>query len=127
MWMSNYDDLRIVGYRGGAAVIEQQIEAGGIPRTLILTADDTELDADGGDMTRVIIKIVDKYGNRLPYAIRVVTFECDGPGEFIGENPLALPGGQAAVFLKAGKTSGVVTLRAFSNELAPAAVTINIR
>jgi len=44
-------------------------------------------------MTRVVFKIVDAYGNRLPYTNQVVSFEVDGPGELMGENPFALMGG----------------------------------
>ena len=50
-----------------------------------VVADDATLDADGRDMTRVAFRIVDRFGNRLPYAHQVVTLTVDGPAELIGE------------------------------------------
>ncbi|GIL12349.1 MAG: beta-galactosidase [Chloroflexota bacterium] len=122
-----FDDLRVVGYVNGQAVIEQQIEADGVPRALVLEADDAELNADGADMTRLVFKIVDKYGNRLPYTNQVVSFEIEGPAELIGENPFALMGGQAALYVKAGRELGTVTVRATTPRLEAAAVTINVK
>lgn len=119
-----FDDLRMVGYVGGKPVIEHSVESYGVPRALVLEADDTELHADGADMTRLVFKIVDKYGNRLPYTNQVVAFELDGPAELIGENPFALMGGQAALYVKARHEAGTVTVRATTPRLEPAAVTI---
>jgi len=126
-WGKHYQDLRIVGYIGGKAVVEQTIEAAGLPRALTLVADDAELKADGADMTRLSFRIVDKYGNRLPYTQSVVTFEVEGPAELIGENPFPLMGGQAALYLKARHTSGVVTVTASTARLAPVTVKVTLK
>jgi beta-galactosidase len=121
-----FDDLRLVGYVNGQAVIEQMISANGIPDRLLLSVDDPELIADGADMTRLIFKITDQYGNRLPYATQIVSFEIDGPAQLIGENPFALVGGQAALYIKAGHEPGTVTVRASTPRLAPAEITITL-
>lgn len=123
---SNFQDLRVVGYIGGQAVAEQRISAKGIPHALVLAPDFEELKADGADMTRLVFKIVDEYGNRLPYTIQPVTLEIDGPGDLIGDNPFALVGGQAALFVKARHEPGVVTVKASTPRLEPATVTIEI-
>ncbi len=86
--------------------------------------DDAELNADGADMTRLIFMITDKYGNRLPYANLVVSFEIEGAGELIGENPFALVGGQAALYVKATKQAGTITVRASAPRLPAAEVMI---
>jgi beta-galactosidase len=78
-------------------------------------------------MTRLVFKIVDKFGNRLPFTNQVVAFKIDGPAELIGENPFALIGGQAALYIKAGHEAGTVTVRATTPRLEPAAVTIQIQ
>jgi beta-galactosidase len=123
----NFDDLRLVGYVNGQAVAEQRISADGLPYALVLEPDDTELKADGMDMTRLVFRIVDCYGNRLPYTNQVVSFEINGPAELIGENPFALMGGQAALYVKAKHETGTVTVRATTPRLAPALAAINIR
>ncbi len=120
-------DLRVVGYKDGKAVVEQSVEMGVVPRQLTLKADDDVINADGSDMTRLVFKIVDKYGNRLPFAVSVVNFEIDGPGELIGDNPFPLVGGQAALYIKASKQPGVITVRASTPRLAPAEVRITTK
>lgn len=121
-----YADLRVVGYIGGQAVAEHRIDWDGLPHALTLTADDSELSADGIDMTRLVFKVVDKYGNPLPYIHRPVSFTVEGSAELFGENPFALVGGQAAVYLKAGQQAGTVTVKASMPRLAPAEVTITL-
>ena len=77
-------------------------------------------------MTRLVIKAVDKYGNRLPHADTIVRFEIEGPGELIGDNPLVLIGGQAALYVKAGKQAGVITVRASAKRLPLVEVRITV-
>ncbi|RMF78941.1 MAG: hypothetical protein D6737_13120 [Chloroflexi bacterium] len=126
-WGEDFGDLHIVGYLNGEAVAQQSIDAEGLPHALTLEADDNELFADGADMTRLVFKIVDKYGNRLPYTNQVVTFEIDGPADLIGENPFALMGGQAALYLKARHEAGIVTIRATTPRLPAATVSLTMR
>lgn len=126
-WGGKLPELRLVGFYKGRAVVEQRIESAPIPFALELKPDDIELNADGSDMTRLVFRIVDKYGNRLPYATQVVSFEIDGPAELIGENPFALVGGQAALYVRARHETGTVTIRASTSRLQPATATIFIR
>jgi len=126
-WGKEFSDLRIVGYRNGQAVSEVLHDSSGLPSALVLTPADTELRADGADMTWLWFKIVDRYGNRLPYATQVVSFELEGPGELIGENPFALVGGQAGLLVKAGREPGTITIRARTQRLEPASATIEVR
>ncbi|MBZ0280120.1 MAG: hypothetical protein K8L97_05230 [Anaerolineae bacterium] len=126
-WGQSFPDLRLVAYYQGAAVAEQRIASRGLPHALELTLDDVELRADGADMTRLIFKIVDEYGNRIPYTNQVVNFEIEGSADLIGENPFALMGGQAALYIRARHEVGVVTVRAVTPGLTPATVTLHIR
>ena len=88
---------------------------------------DETLNADGTDMTRLAFKIVDKFGNRLPFVNQVVAFEIDGPAQLIGENPFALIGGQAALYIKSGHEAGTGTVRATTPRLEPASVQLEIK
>ena len=121
-----FEDLRLIGYVNGAAVIEQCISGDGLPAALHLAVDDSDLHADGTDMTRLVFKIVDKFGNRLPYTNQVVSFEVEGPAELIGENPFAIMGGQAALYVKAKHEPGTVIIRASTPRLEDAEVRLNI-
>lgn len=124
-WGQAFPDLRLVGYRQGQTVAEQRIASRGLPHALELTLDDGALQADGADMTRLIVRIVDQYGNRLPYTNQAVNFEIDGPADLIGENPFALMGGQAALYVRTRHEAGVVTIRAITRSLPPAQVTLH--
>ncbi len=126
-WGRQSTDLRLVGFRGGKEVAEHRIAGDGLPHALTLKADAEELRADGADMTRLVFKIVDRYNNRLPYTNQVVTFEIDGPADLIGENPFALMGGQAALYVRARRAPGAVMVRATTPRLPPAEVKITVK
>jgi beta-galactosidase len=125
-WGKKLPDLRLVGYLDGQAIAEHRVAADSLPHALTLKADFDSLQADGMDMTRLVFKIVDRFGNPLPYVNQVVTFEIDGPAELLGENPFALMGGQAALYLRAGHTPGTATVRATTPRLEPVAVSITL-
>ena len=126
-WGRQSNDLRMVGYLDGEPVAERRIAADGLPHALTLSADADELHADGADTTRLVFKIVDRYGNRLPYTNQPVMFEIDGPADLIGENPFALMGGQAAAYVRARREPGTVTVRATTMRLSPAQVMLTVR
>ncbi len=125
-WGQQFPDLRVIGYLGDRAAAEHCLDARGLPHGLVLQADFPELRADGADMTRVAFKIVDRYGNRLPYTNQPVFLEIEGPADLIGENPFAVMGGQGAVYVRARHEPGQVTVRAVTPRLAPQTVTIII-
>ncbi|NDJ62789.1 MAG: hypothetical protein GYB67_16825 [Chloroflexi bacterium] len=127
LWGNHFQDLRVVGLINEQPVIEQKIAADGLPYMLTLDADDDRLAADGADMTRIVFKITDRFGNRLPYAIAVIDLDLDGPGELIGETPFPLVGGQAAIYVRAGHTPGQVTVRASTPRLESKVITLRIR
>lgn len=121
-----YGDLRLVGYINGQIVAEKRRAADPQPHKLQLKVDTTTLYADDMDMTRLIFQITDVYGNPLPYATKVVRFEIEGPAKLIGENPFPLVGGQAALYIKAQRDAGLVTVRAFAERLPTAEITLSI-
>ena len=123
-WGHRYQELRLVGLLDGKPAAEQKISANELPCALTLTADDLELDADGSDMTRLVIKVTDRHGNRLPLAITAVMLEISGAGELVGENPFPLVGGQGAVYVRTTDTPGTITVTARAPRLPSASVTI---
>jgi beta-galactosidase len=126
-WGAHFQTLRLVGIRNGEAVAEQIIPAESLPSQLVAYVEDETLKADAIDMTRLVFKIVDEYGNRLPYAIQVVTLELlEGDAQIIGTNPFPLVGGQAALFIKAGRTPGKVVVRVSTPRLEPVEVTLTL-
>ena len=119
-------DLHLIGYIDGKPVAEHWISSSRLPKNLELSLDTDRLYADGADMTRLIFRITDQFGNPLPYATKVVTFELEGEAELIGENPFPLIGGQAALFVKARHQPGTVVVRACAPELPSASISLEI-
>jgi beta-galactosidase len=106
-----WEDLRIEGYIGGKKVIERKMSAKGVEKQFIVTADDTEITADGIDMTRVVFKVTDEFGNVQPFAHAAIVFTVEN-GEIIGDNPFALVGGSGAIWIKSTEKAGMIRLTA---------------
>ncbi|MGB7342411.1 MAG: hypothetical protein WBC91_26170, partial [Phototrophicaceae bacterium] len=62
-----------------------------------------------------------------PYAIQPITFEIlEGDAQLIGDNPFALVGGQAALFLRANRSTGVVRIKASTPRLESVEITVDL-
>ncbi|MEP7291022.1 MAG: glycoside hydrolase family 2 TIM barrel-domain containing protein [Chloroflexota bacterium] len=125
-WGTPWRDLIVRGCIGGVVAAEQRIDSAHIPHQLRLSANTPVLNADGADMARVAVQVVDKYGNVLPYQTQVVRITLEGDAELIGENPLVLLGGQAACYVKARFTTGEVRLAAQTDSLPLVNLTLQI-
>ena len=106
-----WEDLRIEGYIGGKMVIERKMSAKGVDQQFIVKADDTELTADGIDMTRVVFRVADEFGNTRPFAQAAIQFTIEN-GEIIGDSPFALVGGCGAVWIRSTEKAGTIRLTA---------------
>ena len=124
---SEFYDLQLVGYLNGEKVAEHWVASRQLPTRLELAADTDQLFADGRDMTRLIVRITDAYGNPLPYATSVINFEVEGPADLIGQNPFPLIGGQAALLLKARREPGEVRIKARCAGLNEAKIQMRIQ
>jgi beta-galactosidase len=77
---------------------------------MIIEADKNQLHHDlTYDMTRVVVKMVDQFGNILDYANEVVTVETADGVEVVGPKSSALNGGSTAFYIRSiapvGKTN----------------------
>ena len=122
-----WDDLRIEGYLAGKKVIERKMSAKGVDRQLLVEPDDRELIGDGIDMTRVVLKVGDEFGNVRPFSNAAITLSLQGPGEIIGDNPFALFGGVGAVWIKTRPGAGLISLKATHETLGSKTVSINVK
>lgn len=124
---SSKPELRIDGYVGSKLVVSRSFSADPAGDRLSLQADDTELDANGSDTTRLVFGVVDKYGSLRAFADGEVTLAIEGPGVLIGDNPFSLgaAGGAGAVWVKtvSGK-AGRIVIRAKHSQLGETSVTI---
>ena len=110
--VANWGDLRIEGYLGGKQVIAKTLSGKGIDQRFALLPDETQLNADGADSTRVVLRVTDEFGAIRPFANDAVRLQLEGPAVLIGDNPFALVGGTGAVWIRAKEQPGTVRLTA---------------
>ena len=124
--VSNWGDLRIEGYIQGKLVISKTLSGRGIDQKFTLLPDDTTLNADGADTTRVVLRVTDEFGAIKPFADDSIRLEIEGPAEIIGDNPFSLVGGTGAVWIRAKEQPGAVRLTAIHPQLGPQVITFEI-
>ncbi|MDQ3513127.1 MAG: glycoside hydrolase family 2 protein [Chloroflexota bacterium] len=113
LWGQAWHDLTIEGYLGDALVVTRRMAADGVDRQFHLEPDDdTGLVGDGSDMTRVVLRVADAFGNPRPFATGAIALSIEGPGEIVGENPFDLVGGVGAVWLRTREDAGTIRLTA---------------
>jgi len=130
--------LKAVGYDAmGKAICESVLATAGAPAKLRLTsiASPKGLQADGADLALVQVEVVDAKGRRNPVAFNTVEFELQGPAEWrggIAQGPgnhvlsrtLPVEGGVNRVLLRSATQAGKIVLRAKSQGLAAAELTL---
>ena len=125
----DHPELRIEGYIRGRRVAVLRMSSDPAGDRLAMTADDSQINGDGSDATRVLFRAVDAYGNQRRYASGEVTLHVTGPAELVGDNPFAFGeyGGLGAVWLRSlpGR-SGPVTVVAEHPTLGRARVMISV-
>jgi beta-galactosidase len=122
-------ELRIDGYSGGRKVAATFMSADPSLDRLDLSADDTEIEADGSDTTRITFRAVDAHGNHRRGVTGNVTLAVTGPAALIGDNPFPFgaygPVGGAFVRSRPGQT-GLVTVGAGHPALGRATVQLKV-
>jgi len=108
----DWGDLRIEGYIQGKQVIAKTLSGKGVDQKFQLLPDDTRLNADGADTTRIVLRVTDEFGAIRPFANDAIKLELEGPAELIGDNPFALVGGTGAIWVRAKEQSGTARLTA---------------
>jgi beta-galactosidase len=123
-------DLRIDGYAGSALALSRSFSSDLGKDQLFLAADDAELLGDGADATRLVFKVVDRFGAERAFAGGEIVFEISGPGLLLGDNPFTLmddTGGVGAVWIKTVPGGrGLITVKAVHSSLGEKSVVIGV-
>jgi hypothetical protein len=78
-------------------------------------------------MTRVVVSMIDQYGQVLHSSADSVNLSASGAGDFIGEAKTALEGGQMAFYVKTrAGTAGTITCSAIARGLTSASATVTV-
>jgi beta-galactosidase len=86
MWRLKYlpGTIKAVSRKEGKTVLEREINTAGKPVKIELTADRTNLKADGKDLSFITVKVMDKAGNMVPDAANPIVFKVSGNGIVAG-------------------------------------------
>jgi beta-galactosidase len=122
-------ELRIDGWVAGRVAASLRMSADTSRDRLSLAADDTAIQADGSDTTRLTFRALDAYGNPRPSAGGNVTLSVAGPATLVGDNPFpfGIYGGVGGAFVRSlpGRT-GLVTVTAQHPQLGHASVRLTV-
>ena len=130
--------LKAVGLRGGRVVAQSVLTTAKEAAKLRVTADRTEIGADGEDLSFVTVEAVDANGHPDLQANKEVQFEISGPGVIAavgngdGEDPDSYYGdrrklyqGRAIVVIRSSRRTGAIKLTAKSSGLSSGSLTIH--
>jgi beta-galactosidase len=134
-------ELRVVAYRQGARWAEDVVRTTGPAARLTLAADRAVIHADGSDLSFVTATVADQDSQLVPRAKNRIAFEVTGPAEIVATDngdPTSLEpfqareraafNGLALVIVRSRRGEpGAITVRATSNGLAAAEVSLQSR
>jgi beta-galactosidase len=129
--------LRAVARQGGNGVASDEVRTAGAAKRLVLRPDRTKFLADGDDLSYVEVRVVDAQGVVCPAASNLVRFRLSGPatiagvdnGDPINHEPFKADKhtvfhGLGLVVVNASRRPGKITLRAQTEGLEPAEVSL---
>lgn len=140
VWYAPYFPGKIYakGYIDGKEVAYYELNTAGEKKELRLTADRTEITADGRDLSYIDVELVDENGVVVPNDEVEITFEVTGSGSLVGldngfvASDYAFKGnvydtyfGRAQAIVQSGRTPGQITLKAKAEGLPEAVIVIN--
>ena len=139
-WRVKYEPgtIKAVSRKDGKVVMEKEIHTAGEPAQIRLTADRTNIQADGTDLSFVTVEILDKDGNLCPNADNLVNFEVEGEAFIAGVDngsPISMERfkdnkrkafyGKCLVVLQNNGRKGDIQLNAVSEGLKNATIMLN--
>ena len=139
MWKVPFEpgELKAVSRKNGATVLTSVIQTAGSPARIELVADRDTIRNGGLDLSFITVKILDNKGNMVPDADNLVRFSLSGPGVMAGVGngyqaslePFKASErkafkGMCLAIVRSQRESGKIVLRAGSDGLEPAVLTI---
>lgn len=129
--------LRAVAYNGGKQVATYEMRTAGEPHGIRLMPNRTEIRANGKDISSIEVLVTDENGVIVPDAEHMINFVVEGAGRNIGvgssnHNSLEsykadhrnVYNGRARIIIQSNGEEGDIVLRATSDHLQSAEVTI---
>jgi beta-galactosidase len=111
--------LEAKGFISGKEVVKTEVKTPAEPAKILLTVDlsGKELQAGKNDVVFVYASVTDADGTAISEDNRAITFTVEGDAELIGDNPRNAEAGISTILLMAGKTPGIVKIKASAEGL----------
>ena len=133
-------EVKVIAYDESDQPVEEKIiRTAGAPDHLVLTANRSDLTADGEDLAYLTVQVADKDGNIVPTDSRRVKFNVSGAGEFEAtangdptcllpfQNPeMDLFSGAATAIVRSDSKPGTLTVKASAKGVKPATMQIRV-
>jgi len=132
--------LKAISRTAGKEVLVKEIRTAGVPAKLILTADRSDIKADGNDLSFLTVDVVDANGVIVPNADNLVKFQVEGSGAIVGVDngdPISHESfkasqrkafhGKCLVVVQSGENPGVIKLIASADGLTSNTVEITTK
>ena len=98
-WGMTWEHGKIIAYRNGQPVAIQHFVSDPLPTTLAVVPDQQRIAPF--DVLRIMVRILDQAGNKLPFLSAPVTIKVDGPALRIGPEAVSLIAGSAGFWVNA--------------------------
>ncbi len=134
-WQVKYQPgaIEARGSKGGVVVLAEKRETTGPAASIVLTADRSQINADGEDLAILTFAVHDSTGRHVPTADNLIAFKISGAGKLIGVgngNPTCLESdkapmrslfhGLAQVIIQSTKQPGEIHVEATAGALTDA-------
>jgi len=130
--------IKAVSYdANGQIIAEKEIVTASAPHQIEMSADRSEIYADGEDLSFITVKVKDKNNNFCPTADNLISFKIEGAGEILAVgngNPISLESYQASqrktfngkclLIVRSNKNSGNISITATSPGLAESQIVV---
>ena len=123
LWGMKWEGASVTGYVGGQPVATRSFVDNPLPTTLQVAPDAACIGRH--DALRVMIRVLDQAGRKLPFLPEPVTVQLSGPARLIGPTTLPLRAGSTGLWLQA-TGPGTLTLSVSHDRLSPVTTTITI-
>lgn len=130
--------LKAIGYDRKKQINSLELHSADEPVQIKLTADRHNIKANNEDLSYINVELTDNNGYRNPKAENLIQFEIEGEGTIVGvgnANPISLESyqqphrkawqGRCMVIIKSGSKPGRILLKASSEGLKPAEISVN--
>lgn len=139
-WYVPYEKGLIVakGYKAGREVAFYELKTAGEPSQILLSADRTQLTADGQDLSHITIKLADDQGVVVPNADQEISVEVMGSGRLIGldngdlrdpftGNSIQTYFGKALLTVQSNRSKGAIKVIVKSKDVPEASLQITTK